>query len=749
MKIKPWFRHLNKKVTEKPFAQMNYARSGFYTDPPPGSGQNVIGAESLYGQNFDIMDSDIPQTTIGDPPYKYPSLLSSKPSDVLAPKTNIQYQFLKNTPNPPQQLTGGDDERLGGQAYAVYRPDNDNLTRIEEDINYTNPYFMGPMMNLPPSVAGPIAVPKENLMNIPSPEQPQVNLDQGLPEEPPATMPEAITQGATGVPNMQVVGPDLSGAYNNAPEAQPPNAIPGVQFKAGKTMIDFTQPPTIAERLKGLQGMGTIGGVNNMPTDRFRTEEIPSIEMGINPPDEVDPNSLAGKLANLKGFQATPVQSNNYTGTKVPSPEDLGLVDSETGNTIPPMKESPKIPQFTENDPRLNLTKENELNKLANQDKNEEIAKEYAKTKGYSPEDYFKFKAILDSSALLNNLIQGPPPNFSLSRVHSPRMRMDRTGYEKQRTDAKEQASAAYRMSRTMGGQASNMLNSIAAITSNTQQNLRQVGQAEEEQALRTEQYNQQVAQQENAQNAQINNQEQEMNMNWQNQAKQAQNAAISQQLGRIGDTAYKYAAYQMSKQQAERAEKINRQDVNLANDIQLLMLQQNRIKEVREGTDYQTALAASQKQYVEDTTKNLIEDPAYKDLKDKYPNGMDYGSYQLQKKNYDALGLVLQNAQQALGSEPVMNEAGYEDETQDLFKERQDRYKRAKRQLTEQQKLYDDQTSDMNMREQFYNDLVGKFSSGGFKKDFERTYFANEGLKTEAELYEEIESLVSSARQE
>ena len=118
-------------------------------------------------------------------------------------------------------------------------------------------------------------------------------------------------------------------------------------------------------------------------------------------------------------------------------------------------------------------------------------------------------------------------------------------------------------------------------------------------------------------------------------------------------------------------------------------------------------------------------------------------------KKNYDALGLVVQNAQQALGSAPVMNEAGYEDETPDLFKERKDRYDRAKRQLEEQQKLYDDQTADMKMREQFYNDLVNKFSSGGFKKDFERTYFANEGLKTEAELYEEIESLISSARQE
>ena len=65
MSIKPWFRHLNKKVTEKPFAQMNYARPGFYNEPPPGSGQNVIGTESLYGQNFDIMDSDIPQ--MGDP----------------------------------------------------------------------------------------------------------------------------------------------------------------------------------------------------------------------------------------------------------------------------------------------------------------------------------------------------------------------------------------------------------------------------------------------------------------------------------------------------------------------------------------------------------------------------------------------------------------------------------------------------------------------------------------------------------
>ena len=48
--VKPWFRHLNKKVTKKPFAQ---ARPGMEIPQT----EKVISQEMLYGRTFDIMDT--------------------------------------------------------------------------------------------------------------------------------------------------------------------------------------------------------------------------------------------------------------------------------------------------------------------------------------------------------------------------------------------------------------------------------------------------------------------------------------------------------------------------------------------------------------------------------------------------------------------------------------------------------------------------------------------------------------------
>lgn len=362
---------------------------------------------------------------------------------------------------------------------------------------------------------------------------------------------------------------------------------------------------------------------------------------------------------------------------------------------------------------------------------------------GFTPEKYYAFKGLLDAGALFHNMVQGPPPNLSLKLPQMNRIRMDRTPYEQQRTDIERMGQQSYRKLREGISQSSDLMKGLAAVTTGTQEAMRQVGTAEAQQELQVEQANQQIAAQENQMQTQLLNQEQQMNYQLQDQAQKFKDQMISQQLGRIGDTAGAYANYLYNKEQANKATQLFKEQANLVNDIQLKWMQYEVAQKELGTPEYMKAEDKAALQFIQETQNEMLESEKYKDLKEQL-GSVKYTDFINRAKDYDYNQRLIQQAQQKIAQEPKRLDS----DTDEVWNQKMDLYTKQKEQYEKMSSAFEQQKALFQKEKEFWEEGRTKFTNSTARQDFRSSYLAERGLPTTAEFSQSIESLMSAARQ-
>lgn len=364
----------------------------------------------------------------------------------------------------------------------------------------------------------------------------------------------------------------------------------------------------------------------------------------------------------------------------------------------------------------------------------------------FDPERYYMFKGALDSSALFNNMVQETPPPMQFALTKSPRIRQDRTELVNAQEQIKQQTGAMARGMREGMSQASSLMTGYNALASQMGQNLGQVGIAGAQQALQVEQQNQNIAAQEEQQNAGIINQEMATNYQIQQQAQIAKNAAVSNQLARVGDTAGAYAQYKAMKTQSDKIEEHSKTQSNLTNDIQLQMLKYQETQNALSSSNYSEAEDGAVMQHFKDTQESLYNDPKYSALREAFGDNYEptkISEREAKFKSYESnwnQNLAVWGNFLAPPAQGQMNDEQY----QNILGQ----YEAAKASYEKSKPEYDKLVALHKQDKEFYQQLKGSFDTTGTRENFQSNYLKERGLPSSSEYVQSLVTLIESARQ-
>ena len=372
-------------------------------------------------------------------------------------------------------------------------------------------------------------------------------------------------------------------------------------------------------------------------------------------------------------------------------------------------------------------------------------------------EKYYAGKAGLDAVALFNNMIQPEPPSLQVKLPHYERMKLNPEPYDTMRSEMRDQGTQAYRLQRENVSQASDLMKGLAAVTSGTQQGLMQVGMQQAGAEQQNQQVNQQIASQETDQQTQMLNQEAAMNYQTQQQAQQFKDTMISNQLGRIGETAGAYAAYVTNKELAKKMTDLSKYQADTGNAIQLQMLKYQIGQNEMNSDIYKEAEAADLKKYMEETKKKLYEEERFKQLRDVYGENYDFTLINEREKSFKELEMNLERMNKSyngFNNPPVLPEKTA-DMTADQWKMVQDahekkayQFEQDKKQYLAAKEKYEQQKPIIDLEKRFIEDLKTTYNVSGKRQDFRSSWMRDRGLEDISQIYQNIESLMNPNRQ-
>jgi hypothetical protein len=638
-----------------------------------------------------------------------------------------QYQNIPVTaPQYQQRLVGGSftESPTQGQydnpylapyttrvAEAGIQPPGAPLAVIDEKPVLVPPVSLyGENMPLPEEIKVPPVVPINN-------QEPFT--DYGLPYPEVYTDPKNMKYPAD-APVLEMPGFRIASTMRKF--------TPNTNNNSGDIIVDPVSGQPMLNMDKNLQGNQEI----NVPPSNLLTQGIPPAEQTVPLNQQTTPYDMQNLMPEvLREKMMAPGTGvlNPYTGTINPMP-----VKGPGQITVPemnlPIAELPPE-QRTETPEALTEQEKTQANSL-----------------GMTPEQYYMLKGTMDLGALFNNMIQQPPPSLQMAIPHMEKIRMDRTPFEQQRTDIEKMGRQSYRGLREGVSQVSDLLKGIQAVTSGTQEAMRQVGTAEAQAALQVEQTNQQISNQEQAMQTDILNQEQQANLVAGYQAQMHKDQMVSNQLARIGDTAGAYAQYLYGKEEAKRHEEANKLEVEQANELQVNWLKYEAAKSELGSPEFNSSEQAAIKQQGKDIAKNLLGDPKYGALKNKYgdaePSYTDYVSrYEQEANTYEPIiSSISQFEKLYSNGAPVETDF----DSPEAYKNALSRYEQHKT-------LYDTHKDDPNLTAyqqegQFWKDVYNKWDKEGMKAKHAEQYLSERGLPTTAQFVSSLEAIMNRTLQ-
>lgn len=562
--------------------------------------------------------------------------------------------------------------------------------------------------------------------------------------------------GQEPIPNVQIQEPvpaqDFSGMF---PTYYPPMEVPplppntdnvmrsqygipsGVTFSQGKTMQTFGQP----------QGTAPIVETT-APTDNTALSGQTTTVPVTNPyPQQTPQYSIIDET--MKSLDELPVEITYDTpqaGTMPPMP--TGMLSNTPIPTVTP-GQLPVTNAFPTAQGPLPGTQDRQgTPTVTGQPTTEEEQK-----RQFSPEDYYGLKGILDMGALMNNIIQAPPPSLQFQMPHFERMRMDRTPFEQMRTEVQQTGRESYRGLREGISQASDLMKGLAAVTSGTQENMANIGSQEAQQKLQVEQTNQQIAMQENQQQSATINQEAQTNYQIQQQAQMFKDQMINEQMANSLSTLGAYTDFINRKEEAAKATELSKNQTTLANDVQVQMLKYAATQNELASSGYQEAETQNMYNYMMNVQKDLYNSPEYAALKEHY--GDDYEIRTIdanaqQHKANQALYDTWTKIYKGFTETPVKGQGAGVDpaETDDMYKLRLDKWNNKKGEYEKMKQIVEGNSKIIDLEQKFYNQLKGSFDKSGERARFQSSYLKEKGLPTTEEYVQTLESLMQSARQ-
>jgi hypothetical protein len=597
--------------------------------------------------------------------------------------------------------------------------------------------------------------------------------------------PTEFPMNAPGVPQMMVTPPN---PYLNAPQIMEPGIVEDMNFNMNISHTDI-------QKLAEIQG-------NAMPQDRFRTNQVqplgrapsgderaknlyyqnmagrgvgyaPEPEAGM-PTDNIRTGQLPPVTGQYQGPQTGPMAPTDMTNEfgiemnisdydkqelarlqqGMPEQTIDGTVvtaEGQQGMTVLP-KINPG--QLSTGDkgiqgPSVDTTIQAPTT-MATEDPQkmveDTIAEEVTKTaegQGFDPNAYYLFKGMLDTGALMRNMMQEPPPGQYLKQPHLERIRMDRTPYVDARQQVKEMGRASYRGARENISQMSDFLKMSQAVTTGTQEQMANITTAEAQQELAVDQQNQQIANQENMMQTDTMNREMAMNYQIQAEAQRYKDSMISHQLARIGDTAGAYAMYQNQKEQAMKQEEIQKKQANLANQMQVNWMKYEATKSELGSEAYAEAERSAINKYIKDQQQALLAEDDFKVLAEEFPDGYDPVNADMNALRYKNIAANVDYRKAQL-QEPVKGE----NENVEDYNNRLATYEQKMADIEKAEKEAERLKTIVDAERKFMDRIKSDFDISGQRREFQSSYLEKAGLPTSAEFIQSVESAVDAYRQ-
>jgi hypothetical protein len=250
-------------------------------------------------------------------------------------------------------------------------------------------------------------------------------------------------------------------------------------------------------------------------------------------------------------------------------------------------------------------------------------------------------------------------------------------------------------------------------------------------------------------------NQEAMTNYQMQQQAQQFKDQMVSAQLNRLGDTAGAYSDYVVKKELAQKMTDMSKDQADKGNAIQVAMLKYQAGQNELNSDAYKEAQRQSVNQYINETKTNLLNDPRYSSLGANYdPLTLDQRENKY-KTLEQRLG-ILSDSHDGFSEEskPIaptrtadMDDAKWNSVEAD-YKKRQYRWESDKEAYDKYKLELDKAKPVIELEKQFQTELKNAYDISGKRQDFQSDWFKKRGLKTYAEVIEEVETLTNPNRQ-
>lgn len=348
--------------------------------------------------------------------------------------------------------------------------------------------------------------------------------------------------------------------------------------------------------------------------------------------------------------------------------------------------------------------------------------------------DYFNLIKGIDSGALINNMMQAPPPNIQMPLTHLQRVQLDRGQIDNMAEQTREQQAAAFRNLRENVTQASDFMRGVEAINKSSAEGQRQVGAEYANMNNQEMQMNNQIANQEQQTQDAQNLQEQMTNYELQAKAKAEKNAAITSNLTEIKKDSMAEAQYNIMQQDQMRQQSYDKDYIDRDTNLKLLQMKREASSDYQNKPEYNAErkqhMQSSLEQYHNDLVKGTpFENTKWQDMAMAEDTQKNLAERLSMGQKMKAEITRLDAAKAAAKTDEEKNAI---DEQRAKYSAEYDKYEKA---APEIQKMHDDYDKYVKGRNEKYN-------VSGLQTQFDAEYRKKNKIMTTAEYMQEVENM-------
>lgn len=360
-------------------------------------------------------------------------------------------------------------------------------------------------------------------------------------------------------------------------------------------------------------------------------------------------------------------------------------------------------------------------------------------------DSYYLGNSILNATALMNNMVQPEPPSIQMKIPHFERLRLNPEPYDAMRSQIGEQSNAAYRLSRENISQASDLMKSLSAVTSGTQQAIMNVGLNQAAATQQIQDKNQQISMQEQGIQTDTLNNEALTNWKIQDEHYKAKGQAISSALAALSQTGGQFVKYKTMQDIISKQDALNKSAAELNNEMQANLLQYEISETALGSQEYKDYYKAQRSAEQEKINKELLGDDKYRAFNDYYSGVIpSYSSYEFnidspesqEKLRTIAVAKRFQS-EYPLGAAPDIknypnDKEGYDAavKTYNQYKAYSDRY------------ANDPKYKAYEAEQAFWKESLQKFNESELRKSTAESYLKSRGLPTQTELLQKLKAI-------